>query len=54
MTIRPTRPLTSEAELRKLHDKLEWARKTFRPENGFLLDTRVERLPKPQRTGKNT
>ena len=37
--------LVTEAEVRKLHERLEWARRTFRPEEGFLLDTPVEKLP---------
>jgi hypothetical protein len=37
--------LVTEAEVRKLHEKLEWARQTFRPKEGFLLDTPCEKLP---------
>ena len=42
----PTRiKAVSEADVRKLHDKLEWARRTFRPEEGFLSDRVQDRLP---------
>jgi hypothetical protein len=42
----PTRArLVSEADVRKLHERLEWARRTFRPEEGFLTDAPQPKLP---------
>lgn len=35
----------SEADVRRLHERLEWARQNFRPSDGFLLDRPVEKLP---------
>lgn len=41
--------LVTEAEVARLHERLEHARVAFRPSEGFLLDRFIERLPANRR-----
>ena len=46
--------LVTEAEVSKLHNALEWARRTYRPESGYLTDIPIPKLPpalRPLRRG---
>jgi hypothetical protein len=47
--MRPVGRVVSEADVRKLHEQLEYARRNYRPENGFLLDAPQPRLTERRR-----